>query len=478
MERTSLQSGELDLSQCQIESSWSREEFAGIELGDQRLNARLLTVSEALAAQPQASINQACGGWAATKGAYRLFKNAKTEPELILLPHQQRTRERLAAYPLILAVQDTTLLDYTSHLVTQGVGPIGTTSQDLWGLVMHTTLAFTPDGLPLGLLSQDIWAREAGVQGESAARKSRPIEEKESYKWITALRETAAQTPEGVEVVSVGDREADVYEVFQEAHVLQAKVLVRATQDRSLVEQGTLKPFMQRQPVAGHLKVEVPARPGRSGRTAIVEVRLATVTLQPPARPKTCEWHLTPLSVDVVWVHEPEPPAGVEALNWLLLTNVPVSCFAEAVERVRWYKVRWQIEVWHKVLKAGCQVEACQLEYGDRLIRYLTLKSVIAWRLFWLVQMNRAQPDAPCTRLLTDQEWHALYATIHETCAVPDRVPSVREVTHWIAYLGGFLGRTGDHEPGVTVLWRGWQRLQDFVRLWRIVQQASLVGDG
>jgi len=473
------QPGEIDLNQAQIEPRWSREEFAGIALGDHRLNARVLTVSEALAAQPQASINQACGGWSATKGAYRLFKNEKTDPELILLPHQQRTRERMAAYPLVLAVQDTTLLDYTGHLVTQGVGPIGTAAQDRWGLVMHTTMAFTPDGLPLGVLSQDIWARDATVQGDSEARKSRPIEEKESYKWITALRETAAQSPQGGKVVSVGDREADVYELFQEAQGLQAHVLVRATQDRTLVEQGTLKPYMNRQPAAGHLHVEVPARPGRVGRTAIVEVRLATVTLQPPTRPQACAWRLTPLTVDVVWVHELNPPADVEApLDWLLLTNVPVACFEDAVERVRWYKVRWQIEVWHKVLKSGCQVEACQLEERDRLIRYLTLKSVIAWRLFWLVQMNRAQPDAPCTMLLTDQEWHALYATIHETRDVPDRVPTVREVTHWIAQLGGFLGRTGDHEPGVTVLWRGWQRLQDFVRLWRIVHQESLVSDG
>jgi hypothetical protein len=238
MYQPSPQSGELDLSQSQIATTWSREEFAGIALGDQRLNARLLKVSEALAAQPQASINQACGGWSATKGAYRLFQNEKSEPELILAPHQQRTRDRMAAYPVVLAVQDTTLLDYTGHLVTQGIGPIGTASQDLWGLVMHTTMAFTPTGLPLGLVSQDIWARDATAQGASDLRKARPIEEKESYKWITALRETAALAPAGVEVVSVGDREADVYEVFQEAAVLQAKVLVRATQDRTLVAQG------------------------------------------------------------------------------------------------------------------------------------------------------------------------------------------------------------------------------------------------
>ncbi len=472
MYQTTNPSGEMDLSQTQIESSWSREEFAGIELGDQRLNARFLTVSEALAAQPQASINHACEGWPATKGAYRLFKNEKTTPELILFPHQQRTRDRMAEYPLVLAVQDTTLVDYTGHLVTQGVGPIGTASQDRWGLVVHTTMAFTPSGLPLGLVSQDIWAREASAQGGAESRKSRPIEEKESYKWITALRETAALTPEGVTVVSVGDREADVYEMFQEAHVLQTKVLVRATQDRTLVEHGTLKPYMKRQPAAGHLKVEVPARSNRPGRTALVEVRRATVTLHPPSRPKTCDWRLTPLTVDVVWVHELNPPADVDdPLDWLLLTNVPVPCFADAVERVRRYKVRWQIEVWHKVLKSGCKVEACQLESGDRLIRYLTLKSVIAWKLFWLTHLNRAQPDAPCTVILTNQEWQALYATIHKTLDLPDDVPTVREATHWIAQLGGFLGRTGDGEPGVTVLWRGWQRLQDFVRFWRIVQQ-------
>ncbi len=472
MDQRTNQPEERTPSLVQIEASWSGTEFAGIEFGDARLNARLLTVSDALAAQPQAPINQACQGWAATKGAYRLFQNEKVEPELILLPHQQQTQDRMRAYPLVLAVQDTTLLDYTTHLVTQGLGPIGTVSQDLWGLVMHTTMAFTPQGLPLGILSQDIWARDAVAQNGSDTRKQRPIEAKESYKWVTALRETAALTPEGVEVVSVGDREADVYEVFQEAQALQTKVLVRATQDRTLLDNGTLKPYMKRQSAAGYLTVEVPARVNRPARTATVEVRLGTVTLKPPYRPKAWGQHLTPLTVDVVWVHELNPPDGVdEPLDWLLLTNVPVASFADAVERVRWYKVRWQIEVWHKVLKSGCKVEACQLESGDRLIRFLTVKSVIAWKLFWLVHLNRAQPDAPCTVIMTEHEWQALYATIHETLDQPDEVPTVREAMHWVAQLGGFLGRKGDGEPGVTVLWRGWQRLQDFVRLWRIVQR-------
>ncbi len=172
MEQTTNHAGtsEIDLSQARIETTWSREEFAGIELGDQRLNGRFLTVAEALAAHPQASINYACEGWSATKAAYRLFKNAKMVPELVLFPHQQRTCDRMADYPLILAVQDTTLVDYTGHLVTQGVGPIGTTSQDIWGLVMHTTMAFTPTGLPVGILSQDIWARDADLQGCSESR--------------------------------------------------------------------------------------------------------------------------------------------------------------------------------------------------------------------------------------------------------------------------------------------------------------------
>jgi Transposase Tn5 dimerisation domain len=271
-------------------------------------------------------------------------------------------------------------------------------------------------------------------------------------------------------VVHVCDSEADLYEMFQTVQDLGAKVVVGASQDRAVVDSGRMRQVLSTRPVSGYLKVEIPAQQGRAARSATVEVRYGDLTLRPPYRAPSCRAQLRSVTVSAVWVREIDAAADVEQpLEWLLLTNVPVSRFEEAVERVRWYRLRWPIEVFHRVLKSGCQVEACRLNQADELIRYLTLKSVIAWRLFWMVQISRAHPDAACTIVVSEHEWQALYAAIHRTSALPETMPTVRQVVRWIAQLGGFLGRKCDGEPGVTVMWRGWHRLHDLATMWRVV---------
>jgi hypothetical protein len=464
---------EAEMNIYPIETTWSDEEFAGIDLGDKRLHKRLFSVSADLAAQPQAPINQACQDWAATKAAYRLFENEKAQPALILSPHQQQTRKRMVAYERVLAVQDTALFNYTAHPMTQGLGPIGTPEQGLQGLVMHSTLIQSLPGLPLGLATQEIWAREEVVT-EEPQQQQRPIEEKESCKWITALRGTVESALADVEVVTVCDREADVYEFFQEAEPLGTKLLVRSTYNRLLVGEGKLRSVMKAHPVAGHIRVEVPAHKEQPARKAFCDVRFRAVTLRPPYRPKKFGLDLSPIPLDVVWVHEVNPPAHVkEPLDWMLFTTVPVTSFEEARERIRWYKVRWNIEVWHNVLKSGGTVEECRLETGETLSRYLTLMRVIAWRVFWMMPMNRHHPESPCDMVLAEHEWKALYGAIHRTTLLPETRPTVGQVIRGMAQLGGFLGRKHDFEPGVTVLWRGWQRLQDLSMIWRVVHDAG-----
>ncbi len=216
---------------------WCEEEWGGIELGDERLDVWLIDTATKLAAQPTAPINQACEDWADTKASYRLFKNEKVTAEKILSPHQARTQARMAGHRLVLAVQDTTYLNYTSHAKTTGLGPVGTREQNQQGVVMHSTLALTPAGLPVGVLSQETWVRAEGDGGlTEAERKRRPIEEKESYKWLKALEETVALTPPGVQVVTVCDREGDVYELVVQGQALETALLVRTAQDRTLVD--------------------------------------------------------------------------------------------------------------------------------------------------------------------------------------------------------------------------------------------------
>lgn len=468
---------ELDWTQLDTvtASQWTIAELQHVDLGDKRLNRRLQETAGQLAAQPQAPINQASDDWAAAKASYRLFDNEKVTPAKMLKPHQQCTQTRMAAYALVLALQDSTYLDFSTHPHTEGLGPIGTPAQDLQGMVQHTTLVVTPTGLPLGVLTQDIWTRDAEAPVLSAyERRKQPIEAKESNKWLTALAETVRLTPPAVRVVSVCDREADVYELFVKAAELKTGLLVRATQDRAVVEPDPSKVWATAAAatVSGYLRVQVPAKNREPERQATVSVQFGQVRLKPPWRPAREDREpLPPVTLSVILVREVTPPTGVTPLEWLLLTNVPVHTFEEAVERVRWYRCRWHIEVYFKVLKTGCRLEDCRLATADRLQRFTTLLSIIAWRLYWLTHINRQTPEAPCVLVLAEHEWHALYAMIHRTTQLPEQPPTVRQVVRWIAQLGGFLGRKRDGEPGVTVIWRGWQRLHDIATTWLIMNK-------
>jgi hypothetical protein len=468
------------LSSSSSEYQWCRDEFAAVELQDARLNYRCSELAVQLAMQPQGPINQACEDWADTKAAYRFFDNDKATPERIRAPHQQRTVERMAQHKRVLAVQDTTFLNYAHHPQTEGLGPIGTKSQKQRGFGLHSTLVITPEGMSLGVLTQATFTRP---EDEPSHRPEEcrllPIEEKESYRWLQAFEQTLALAPDGVEVITVCDREADIYEMFAFAQKQQARLLVRASSNRALLDEEVRKlwPKVEGQPIAGHLTVHIPGNDKRQARQATVSVRFASVTLRPPWRPNGLK--LPAVTLNAVLVREENPPADIdEPIEWMLLTNTPVACFEEAHRVIGWYCGRWQIEVFHKVLKSGCRVEDCRMQTADRLYNFVALMSVIAWRLHWMTYINRCQPDLPCTVVLTTIEWEALYMRIHKSSRLPDTVPTVHQAVRWIAQLGGFLARKSDGEPGVTTLWRGWQRLQDMATTWHIVkEQAQLVGN-
>ena len=456
---------------------WAEAELSGIDLGDKRLNWRVVDILAQLAAQPTASIPQALQDWAAVKATYRLLDNAKVSNEKIYAPHYARTHARLVGHVRVLAVQDTTLLDFSTHPATQGLGAIGTAKQKSRGMVMHSALMMTPQGLSLGMGSQHIWVRGEEIQpAERTVRRQQPIEEKESYKWLQALTQVMKIVPHGTQVVHVGDSESDVYELFLHAQTLHSELLVRAAQNRKVVapEVGLLWQTMNKLPVQGHRLLTLPKRKQHPARTADLTIRFAPLTLNPPQRPAE---KLPAFSLYAILVHEESPPAGVEPVEWLLLTTVAVENLAQAQEQIDWYCQRWQIEIYHKTLKSGCRIEASQLETAQRLTRLIALYSLIAWRLLWLTHLARQQPEAPCTHVLAEHEWRALYAHSKRSTTPAPRPPTLAEALLWIARLGGFLARRGDGAPGVTVIWRGWQRLNDIADTWRLLNPSPLVGN-
>lgn len=453
------------------DDSWIEEEFRWADLGDERLNWRLKKIIADLAAQPMASLPQASEDLAALKATYRFFDNKSIKAPDLLLSHQAATLARVREHAVILAVQDTTFLDFTAHPQTQALGPLATEHNR--GLCSHNTLAFTPERLPLGLLQQQVWVRDEDTYGKQEPHKTRKIQDKESQKWLTSLEALNKIAPlcKETKLISVGDAEADIFDFFHQKREANVEFLVRACQDRCVEGGGRLRSRLQASAEVAQLVVNLQRRGKEAPRTAHLRVRYENVKLLPPqARNRE---GLEPVSVGVILVHEDYPPAGCKAVDWLLITTLSLGSVVQALECVDWYCVRWQIEIWHKVLKSGCRFEGLQLGHADRLERCLALYSVIAWRLLYAVMLSRTAPHLSCELLLDPWEWKALYCHVYKRSLAPSATPDLKTAVAWIGRLGGYLGRNGDGPPGATVLWRGLQRLGDITEMYRIMSSPS-----
>lgn len=452
---------------------WAEEEFGGCKLPDSRLQTRLLSLARDFYARPQANVAQACASRAKTKAAYRFMDHEQTTMDTLLQPHYRATEVRVHAESIVLAVQDTTSLNYTAHGATGGMGPIGSTANGPQGLHLHSTLAFSTQGTPLGFLDVQCWSRDPADFGKKAKRHRVPIEEKESFKWLKSFRAVAtvqARCP-GTTLVSVGDREADLYELFAEAiaHPGGPKLLVRAEHNRQLRdEQQRLWETMQSRPADGIQVLQVPRQGSRVARTAHMDVRYAVVSLLAPAGQKG-----PAIPVWAVLAQEQDAPVGVKPLEWMLLTTVPVTSFEQATEKLMWYARRWGIEVLHRTLKSGCRIEQRQLGQADRIEACLAIDLVVAWRIYYLNKLGREVPQAPCTVYFEEAEWKSLMVFTTKNPVPPAQPPTLREAIRRVASLGGFLGRKSDGEPGTQTIWIGLQRLDDIVNMWRVMTDAT-----
>jgi hypothetical protein len=449
---------------------WAEEEFGDADLGDQRLTKRLVQIVRDFCARPQASIPQACQSRAKTKATYRFFDHPEISMDKILDPHYEATLERAKQEGVVLAAQDTTTLNYTAHPATENLGPIGYRLNKGIGLIVHDTMAFNREGTPLGLMDVQCWARDPEDFGKKKRRHKLAIEQKESHKWLVSFRKVAQAQKRcpATTFVSVGDREADLYELFDLALEDSAgpKLLVRATQNRTLAEgQSHLWEEVQGQDVSAILEVHVPRRGNRASRVARLEVRFAGVTLKAPKRKK----NLKEVRIWAVLAKEVGNPDEVEPIEWMLLTTCKVRTAEEAIEKVNWYGLRWGIEVYHRTLKSGCKIEERQLGQADRIEGCLAVDMVVAWRVYHLTKLGREVPDVPCTVFFEEAEWKALCVYLNQNPVPPDQPPTLKEMTRMTATLGGFLGRKCDGQPGTKSLWIGLQRLDDITSMWKIM---------
>ena len=343
------------------------------------------------------------------KGAYDLIENQRPEIHLgsLLAPHQQQTARRMAAENVVLLAQDTTPLSYNTLRQTQGLGTIG---QDFTrGLFLHSLQAFRLDGIILGTAWAQLWARTEPT--DTGRRDEQSVADKESGRWLRALQEggqRARQMPQ-TKVIVCGDRESDMYELYDQVPTLPPNVfgLVRGQHDRRLTDGRQLWESLKARSAGGRLQVKVPRSKTHPARVATLELRWMEVEVKPPAVALKKSWPA--LQLYAVLAQEVGAPAEVkEPIEWLLLSKWPVRTLKMARRLVRWYSLRWGIECWHKVLKSVCKVEDRQMKTAQALERALALDMIVASRVLLLKRLGKEHPDLPADLFYTPVELEVL----------------------------------------------------------------------
>ncbi len=455
---------------------WAANEFGGAPLGDARWSARLVTSAHHMAQYPMRSITGAShGDRALIKGHYRLIDQpaeSAVTVENILAPHRKRTLQRLQSEATVLCIQDTTSLNFTAHGEKEGLGVLGSNQTGAWsrGLHLHTTLATTPDGVPLGVMRA---AFDAPPPPDPEAQGRKPLKQRKTFRWIEGLRDCAeaAESLTDTRLVGVMDREADFLDLFVEQQTNAPKVdlLVRAKANRVLGRdtdaQGNsttrhLFDTLRNAPVRGQCTVDVrrlsarikaskqAKRAKRPARTAQMALRYEPVQLPRP--------NAEPVALWAVHARERHPPTNTPPLEWFLLTTVPVTEPEQATRLLTWYTLRWRIEDYFRILKSGCQIEELQHHTAERLTRAIAINMVIAWRIQLMLHLGREVPELPANILFSDLELRVLATFARSQRQSPPH--HLGETVRLLGKLGGWTGRKRD-PPGAQLLWHGYTQL-------------------
>lgn len=421
--------GPLAIDEDLDSDQWAHNEFGDAPLGDSRLSKRLVRSAKDISEKPGCSYSSvAKGDMALTKGYYRMIEkpdDCAVTMENIMLPHRERTLRRMQAEKVVLCITDKSDLNYNNLTKCRNLGVLGTnqTGAQILGLKMCTTFAVSTKGLPLGVLKGECKAPEP-LSPEEKKRPSAavPIEEKKSYDWIVHHRDLIAlkkQLPDTC-LIHACDREADFFELFDEQRVSSSvELLVRAKHDRNIGgEYGKLFATVAEQEVLGRIEITVPrqsarpkkskqkARAKRDERKAVLELRAMPVQIRPSIGNKDKQ----PINIWIVHALEQYPPANDAPVEWFLLTTIEVTSFDDAQQCLHWYRLRWRIEDWHRVLKSGCSVEDLAYETAERLRRAIAINMVIAWRIMLMTLLGREQPALPAEILFSDIELRVLSA--------------------------------------------------------------------
>lgn len=444
---------------------WIEQELASCQIGDKRLDKRYLEMLDKMNSSLGKSLPATFEDTSELIAAYRFLNNNKADYESLMAPHLVATKQRLADENVVLAVQDTTSLDFTSKRSSENMGHLE--HKNRRGLLLHLTLAISPERVCNGIISSKIWTRDLATIGKKHKRKDLPIEEKESYRWIESQRQTAALAKEMPEktFICIGDRENDIYEAFVQnlRTPYNVEILIRCTHNRKLSEEdeyGKLFNAIANSQSLGRIKVGLPARPGKKKRTAQLELRSKKVKLKAPLRPDS---KLPEVEVTIVQAKEIKAPKGEKPIEWNLLTSLNALDYDSCLQIVNYYKCRWEIEIFFKILKSGCRVEDLHLEKAARLKTALALYMVLSWRVHYIMMLSRERPKMLADKVFDTIEIKAIYI-MHEK-KLPKKPPNLKTVAVMLAQTGGYLARKNDPPPGPKAFWVAFGKLTSNVLL-------------
>lgn len=450
------------------------EEFKACELGDKRLNRRLSLMSEQLYQNIGESIPLACENWAGAKAAYRLLNNEKVSENQILRGHFVSTANRFNNHEdLMLIIHDTTEFSYHTKSLKGRIHklyikrmPFYKKPLVLRGILMHSSLIFTSKGLPLGISAVKFWTRKK-FKGTNELKRhinptNVPIEKKESIKWLENIRQTNKLLSYPDRCLHIGDREADIFELYCECEKLHTHFLVRLAVNRRVKDAQSKLLFesINNKPVEGEYCIEI-RNPDDTFEKIKMNVRFTKVEVSPPIGK---EKKYPSITVYYIEAKEKIKKGSNQKprVDWKLLTNMEVSNFSDAYKMIKWYGMRWNIETYFKILKSGCGAERSKLRSAESLAKFISICAVIAWKVFWLNMINRTNPGDNAKQVLDKAEYKTLKA--YKKRKNPDwKGKTISDFILVIAELGGYMGRVKDLPPGNIILWRGLSRLYDIM---------------
>lgn len=473
-------------------ATWISTQFAGATLGDVRRTRRTIQIAHHMVTSPGASLPQLAASRSDLKATYALWAHSMSTPAHLQAGHRGQVRAALEEGPApVLLVEDTTVMSWAGNAPVAGLGPIGSGGDaGLQGFLLHTVLALRWAAVPaptssrrppvdlLGVADQHYHVRTPAPADETARPEgsqafARQQRWRESALWSASTADLgpAPQPGAGPRWVRICDRGADVFEFLESCVAAGHGFVVRAAQNRAVDTGGRLFAQLRTAPALASLTLALRARSHQPSREATLHVAAMAVELRAPHRPGAAAGRRPGVACTALRVWEPDAPAGVVPLEWLLLSDAPVAGAADARTLVQQYATRWVIEEYHKVLKTGLGAERLQLEEAARLFAAIAVMSVVAVRLLDLKEWVRAAPEAPQAAAgLTPLELRLL--TLH----AKRPLPTVRDVALALGRLGGHLNRTGDGLPGWRTLWRGIQRLTAMAEGAALVLDATSFG--